>query len=393
LRRARYFSDETCATDGLCALACPVRIDTGKFVKAWRHDAASGAARSLASAIGHHMAIVTAFARNGLKLIHGFHSILGDRLMDAAAGTLRVLSFGAIPQWNRFMPNGARKIRPTAGAAQTGAKAKAKAKAGQADRVVYFPSCINRSMGTSKGDPEGDRQITLVTETLLRRAGYTIIYPEHLDELCCGMAFSSKGFTEEGARKSKELEAALLKASEGGRIPVLFDMSPCFYTFREAYAAARGVGTAGELRVYDPVEFMLEHVMPRLTVKNPRRRVALFPVCSVKKIGMEQKLLRLARMCSGEVVLVESNCCGFAGDRGFIRPELNAHGLRHLRDQIPAGCEGGYSTSRTCEIGMSEHSPLNFQSIFYLIDEVTMDPATTLATVSLNRDTDPLSTG
>jgi D-lactate dehydrogenase len=377
-RRARYLSDETCATDGLCALACPVHIDTGKFVKAGRHDTASGAARRFASAIGHHLGAVTALARGGLRAVHGFHRLLGDRLMGAIAGALRALSFGAIPQWNRFMPNGARRTRPAvvvddrdgAGAGQNGTDTR------RSDRVVYFPSCINRSMGTSKGDPEGDRQLTRITETLLRRAGYTILYPDRLDELCCGMAFSSKGFTEQGERKSKELEEALLHVSEGGSIPVLFDMSPCFHTFLEA-CAARKTGTdgkarsGGELNIYDPVEFMLDHVMPRLTVKHPRRRIALFPVCSVKKIGMEQKLMQLARMCAHEVVSVESNCCGFAGDRGFIRPELNAHGLRHLTEQIPPDCKEGFSTSRTCEIGMNIHSNTNFRSIFYLIDEVT----------------------
>jgi D-lactate dehydrogenase len=41
-------------------------------------------------------------------------------------------------------------------------------------------------------------------------------------------------------------------------------------------------------------------------------------------------------MCR-EVVRIESNCCGFAGDRGFILPALNKHGLRHLKEQN-TGC-------------------------------------------------------
>jgi hypothetical protein len=50
---------------------------------------------------------------------------------------------------------------------------------------------------------------------------------------------------------------------------------------------------------------------------------------------------------------------------------LNEHGLKELKGQIPANCKEGYSTSRTCEIGMETHSGINFKSIFYLIDEVT----------------------
>lgn len=232
------------------------------------------------------------------------------------------------------------------------------------DKVVYFPSCINRSMGTSKGYEKGDVELTEKTKQLLERAGFTIIYPNNINSLCCGMAFSSKGLKEEGARKSKELEDELLKASQNGKYPVLFDMSPCFYTFHEVVNNAN-------LKIYDPIEFMLDYVMPKLEVKQPKDIVTIFPVCSVKKIGMELKLYELARMCSKEVAFVDSNCCGFAGDRGFTYPELNKHGLRHLSEQVPDDCKDGYSTSRTCEIGLSEYGDINFKSIFYLIDEVT----------------------
>ncbi|WP_029903500.1 FAD-binding and (Fe-S)-binding domain-containing protein [Prevotella sp. 10(H)] len=349
---AQYYSDETCATDGLCGIACPVKIDTGKYVKDWRHDKASGMAKSIASSIGNHMAGTTSAMRGGLNFVHFFHTVLGDTLMGGIASAMRTVSFKTIPKWNKDMPKGAHKIKDIA------------TDTTQADKVVYFPSCINRSMGKSNGYEKGDVELTQKTKELLERAGFTIVYPEGLNSLCCGMAFSSKGLKEEGSRKSKELENALLKASENGKYPVLFDMSPCFYTFHEAYENKN-------LRIYDPIEFMLDFVMPKLTIKNPRDIVTIFPVCSVKKIGMEEKLLHIAHLCSKEVAFVDSNCCGFAGDRGFTYPELNQHGLRHLSEQVPADCKDGYSTSRTCEIGLSEYSDINFKSIFYLIDEVT----------------------
>lgn len=352
LNDARYYSDETCATDGLCGLVCPVKIDTGKFIKHVRHEEASDTAKKVASYIGNRMAGTTSAARGGLNFVHFVHSILGDTLMGGIASTMRTLSLKTIPKWNKDMPKGASKIKDMV------------INEGQVNKVVYFPSCINRSMGKSNGYEKGDVELTKKTQELLQRAGFTIIYPEGINSLCCGMAFSSKGLKEEGARKSKELEKALLKASENGKYPILFDMSPCFYTFHEAYENK-------DLKIYDPIEFMLDFVMPKLEIKHPRNIVTVFPVCSVKKIGMEQKLLQLAKLCSKEVAFVETNCCGFAGDRGFTYPELNAHGQRHLNEQIPAVCKDGYSTSRTCEIGMSEYSDINFKSIFYLIDEVT----------------------
>ena len=352
LKDANYFSNETCATDGLCGLLCPVKIDTGKFIKDHRHSEISEKGMKNAEKLGEQMDRLTAVGRAGLNFVDFWHTILGDKLMGGIAGGMRSISGNRIPKWNKDMPKGGRKIKHSI------------ANAGQEDKVVYFPSCINRMMGKSKGYDKGDVELTRKTEELLVRAGFTIIYPEGLNNLCCGMAFSSKGYKEEGTRKLQELEAELYKASEGGKYPILFDMSPCFYTFHEGY-------TNQDIKVYDPIQFMLEFVMPKLSVKQQRDVVTVFPVCSVKKIGMEQNLLKLAKLCAKEVAFVETNCCGFAGDRGFTYPELNEHGQRHLQEQIPADCKDGYSTSRTCEIGMSEYSTINFKSIFYLIDEVT----------------------
>ena len=48
-----------------------------------------------------------------------------------------------------------------------------------------------------------------------------------LSEQCCGMIFSSKGFKHATQSKGAALEAALLKASEGGKLPIVVDTSPC----------------------------------------------------------------------------------------------------------------------------------------------------------------------
>src|SRR4249920_3219033 len=96
-------------------------------------------------------------------------------------------------------------------------------------KVVYFPSCINRSMGKNSFQDSDDLQLTALTHQLLVRAGFAIIYPDNLDSHCCGMPFSSKGYADENQNRSKALEKDLLKASENGKYPVLYDMSPCFY--------------------------------------------------------------------------------------------------------------------------------------------------------------------
>lgn len=230
-------------------------------------------------------------------------------------------------------------------------------------KVVYFPSCINRSMGKNKFQNSDDLQLTALTQQLLVRAGFTIIYPESVDNHCCGMPFSSKGFAEANEKQSDALESALLKASENGKYPVLYDMSPCFYHSKEEFSKT--------LKIVDPIEFMLDYVMPQLTVKNKKDTIAVFPVCSVKKIGKTEQLVALSQLCADNITLIDSNCCGFAGDRGFLIPELNEHGLRELKAQIPASCSEGFSTSRTCEIGLEKMGGIDFKSIFYLVEEVT----------------------
>lgn len=351
-RDAQYFFDETCATDGLCALACPVKIDTGKFVKQQRFYDNSKRDNKNAAFIGKRLAGTTSLGRTVLNGVNLAHSILGTSLMSGIAKGLRVVTDDAIPRWNKEMPKGAKKIK--------GESVNPDGKY----QVIYFPSCINRTMGVSKSYDKDEVQLTQKTEELLIRAGYNIIYPKNINKLCCGMAFSSKGLKEEGARKRKELEDALYEVSMNGEIPVLFDMSPCFYTFLDGFKRT-------DMKVYDPIEFMHDHIMPKLEVKQKKKETVVFPVCSVKKIAKEDMLYDLSLQCAEKVTLVESNCCGFAGDRGFTYPELNKHGLRDLKAQIPEGCDAGYSTSRTCEIGMSEQAGINFKSIFYLIEEVT----------------------
>ena len=56
---------------------------------------------------------------------------------------------------------------------------------------------------------------------------------------------------------------------------------------------------------------------------------------------------------------------------GFDLPELNAAALAELKPSLPGECTSGYSNSRTCEIGLSEHGGISYQSIVYLVDRCT----------------------
>ena len=344
-KRYRYAGEQTCATDSLCNLHCPVKADAGKLIKELRHEGHSPAAEKRAVRLAGHMAGVTAGLRGGLKCLYGLRMLFGKRVFGAMARGLRTLSGGAIPLWNEYMPNGAKKFRVPAEIPS------------QARKVVYFPSCITRSMGTTKAYSD-ELEVTRVTVKLLEAAGFQIIYPEKMDSLCCGMLFSSKGYVEAGQKASDTLQAALAKASDGGRIPILCDMSPCLYTMKSNFG--------DKLPLYEPAEFIDKFVLQHLTLKPVNEKVAVYAVCSAKKMGVDPNLRHVAEQCAREIVVVDSNCDGFAGDRGFFFPELNEHGLRDLKRQVD-GCDEGFAVSRTCEIGLSRNSGLVFKSIVYLV--------------------------
>jgi len=345
-----YNGDATCATDGLCALSCPVNIDTGKLVKELRQQQHSVRSQKLATRIARKMGYTTSFIRIMLNILHVFHRILGRRLMQFTANLIRKMSGKSIPAWNPYIPKGAPKLKSIHYDSHN------------VFNVVYFPSCITRTMGVSR-DYDESVALTEKTISLLKKAGYDIIFPKNVNKLCCGMAFSSKGYKEAGATKARELSEALLKASNKGDIPILCDMSPCLYTMKETLDT--------RLKLYEPVEFTLKFLTPYLDFKQQSEPVSIFPVCSAKKMDLESMLLELAQMCSQEVIVNEANCCGFAGDRGFNIPELNKEGLKDLKGQIPENCKEGYSTSRTCEIGLSLHGGINYKSILYLVDKCT----------------------
>ena len=345
-----YSGDETCATDGLCSISCPVKIDSGKLIKNLRSEKVlSGQTKAIW--IAGHMNLITSAARIGLSIVNFFHIIFGTNIMRVISEGIRRISGNRIPAWNPFMPKGAQVIRQ-----------KNEVSSSNLRKVVYFPSCINRSMGISR-DYHQEMQLSAKIVELLNKGGYEVIYPENLNNLCCGMAFSSKGYAEAGKKKSDELEAALLKASRNGEYPVLCDMSPCLYTMKE--------NMKSDLKLYEPVEFITELLLPHLTITPVNESITVFPVCSMKKMELDGKLADLARICAREVIVPETNCCGFAGDRGFTYPELNKHGLNNLRSQLPNTVKEGYSTSRTCEIGLSLHSGISYKSIVYLVDRAS----------------------
>jgi D-lactate dehydrogenase len=342
-----YQGIDTCTACGLCATACPVGIETGLLVKSLRGERGGVMARKAGALVADHMEGTLGLARTGLRLADLARRTVGHGVTQAAA---RVLTGGNLPALPRNMPT-AVTFSPHPDAL------------GMDDvpTVVYAPSCVSRSMGPAASDPQ-QRPLPEVVESVMRKAGFRILYPEAADGQCCGMPLESKGLTEAADAKADAMLAAPSKASQGGRYPVVMDTSPCALRLKKRL-------TDASLRILDVAEFLSDFALPRLDLAKTAEPVMLHLTCSTRRMGLDGALTAVAKACAETVVVPpDVGCCGFAGDKGFTTPELNAHALRHLPAAVPEGCASGYSTSRTCEIGLSDKAGVPYRSIVYLVD-------------------------
>jgi D-lactate dehydrogenase len=346
----QYDGIETCATCQLCSTTCPIGIDTGSLTKKLRSQQIGKFGHIVASGIANNYGKTLSIARFVLSMVKGINFFIPKSTMENISKGLRFITKDAMPLWSSSLPKGDKfRVKKTIKDAK--------------EKVVYFSSCINRTMANPR-QKSGEKSISEIVVILLERAGYEVIVPSHIDNLCCGMPFSSKGYKEEGKKKSDELEIALREASKNGKYPILCDMSPCSKTIEQNFPS--------DLKVHDTVEFITEFLAQKLEFKKVDEPIVIHTTCSTTKSGLSEKFKQVAKMCSTNVTVPKSvSCCGFAGDRGFTFPKLNQSALRHLKKEIPQDVKYAFSTSKTCEIGLSEHSGLDYKSIFYLVEKCT----------------------
>ncbi|MBE7373435.1 FAD-binding and (Fe-S)-binding domain-containing protein [Pseudomonas lopnurensis] len=353
-RLYHYHGLDTCAATGLCAQRCPVGINTGDLVRKLRGREANN--KGTANWLAEHFGTAVQGTRFMLHMANGAHLILGTQRLAKASAAVTNASKGRVPQWTPAMPQPLQRLHLPKPPAQD-----------ERPRVVYLAACVSRAMGPAARDQEQEPLLDK-TRGLLEKAGYQVIFPDGLNDLCCGQPFASKGYAEQAERKRQETLDALLKASRGGLDPIYCDTSPCTLRLVQDLADER-------LQVYDPVRFIRTHLLDKLEFLPQDAPIAVHVTCSTQHLGEAQALIDIARRCTKEVVIPEGiHCCGFAGDKGFTTPELNGHALRSLKDAVQV-CDEGISTSRTCEIGLSRHGGIDYHGLVYLVDRVTRSKA------------------
>ncbi|WP_425642264.1 FAD-binding and (Fe-S)-binding domain-containing protein [Marinomonas gallaica] len=343
-----YQGVDTCAACGLCSMQCPVGINTGDLTRELRHERYQDT--KVGYWIADHFAGVTKTARTGLAVAGTMRGALGNGAMKAVTGVAHKVSGGMVPNWHPQMPTAASmpKRIPMVN--------------DERPSVVYMPSCATRVMGAGP-DASDKRPVMEVMLSVLEKAGYNVIVPKDVENQCCGMAFQSKGQFNAAAKKAKDINTLLMDASQKGALPIVCDTSPCLLTMKDTLDPS--------LKLYEQVQFLAEQALPKLTIERKIPKMALHITCSTTRMGLGQTFIDLARQLADDVVIPpDITCCGFAGDKGFSTPELNQSALKTLKSAVQ-DCDVGYSNSRTCEIGLTEHSGIEYQSIVYLVDQLT----------------------
>ncbi|HAS8219383.1 TPA: FAD-binding oxidoreductase [Vibrio vulnificus] len=347
-----YQGIDTCAATGLCADRCPVGINTGDLVKKLR-TAKYQKFTPIAKWTADHFSTTTAIARNGLRANQLASKVIGAPTVGKLTNGLRSLTKGSTPIWYPEYPTANQHSLGSSAFPITATEKK----------VVYMPSCASRNMGQQADAPD-QRPLTEVTLSLIKKAGYEVIIPAQLSNQCCGMPYDSKGMNELATNKARQLEEVLWQASREGTYPVLMDTSPCAKRSIEQFSQP--------MEVLEPTGFVSKYLLPHLDITPLNETVMLHVTCSSRRMGLENAMITLANACASRVIVPEHiQCCGWAGDKGFTTPELNAAAVHPLKAQVPSDCQRGFSNSRTCEIGLSHHSGIPYQSILYLVDDAS----------------------
>ena len=392
-----YQGLQTCAVDGMCVTTCPVAINTGDLVRRLRSEEAGAVARAGWDQASKHWGALTQVASAGISVA----GAMPRALPRAATGLARaVISTDVMPDYRPELPRRGGSVRK-GGLIGAGSKADVVA--------VFMPACVHTMFGAAEGPGAGcggdcgcsgadgtgstggtprsarsgtdagsaqkhrgsGRGIgaTAALTQLAERAGVALLVPEDAASLCCGTPFSSKGMTKAKERMRTRLREELLEATDQGRLPVVVDAMSCT---EGVQVALEGSG----IKVIDAITLVRRTMLERLTVTRPAQSVTIHPTCSTTHLGATDDLVTLARACVKDpddvVVPVAWGCCGYAGDRGMLHPELTASATAREAAEVAARPTQWYvSSNRTCELGMQAATGKAYRHVLELMAAAT----------------------
>ncbi|HEY4897198.1 MAG TPA: FAD-binding and (Fe-S)-binding domain-containing protein, partial [Solirubrobacteraceae bacterium] len=353
---------QTCAADGSCESACPVAIDTGAMIKDFRRREHGEREEALALALARRFATAERAARAGLAGAEGASGLLGRGTMAAVPDAIRRrVSNELIPTYPASMPP------PAPGRLPESTRAGAQA--------VYLPACINRIFG-NPASLAAEPSLPQALVELSRRAGVPLWIPGDVAGHCCATPWSSKGYVRGRDHMAAHTAAALWRWSEGATLPVVIDASSCAHGLLADVAPHLPEAERErfeQIEILDSIAWVHDRLLDRLRVTRKVASAAVHPTCSATHLGLTRKLEAIAAALAEEVIVpAATSCCGMAGDRGLLHPELPVSALRDEAAELAGrSIEEHLCSNRTCEIALQERTGAPYASFVLALERAT----------------------
>jgi D-lactate dehydrogenase len=356
-----YDGIETCAADGSCAIPCPIQINTGALEKTFRRAESTPRREKAALTIAQRWATAEKLARTAVGAADIIQRTIGVRALTGLTAAARlVVSDDLIPSVPGPMPRA--QLRTLPSTTREGAAA------------AYFPACINRIFGRDPGQPRHPSLMQALVE-VSARAGQPLWIPGDVAGKCCSTPWSSKGYNRGHTWMAATTCDALWEWSGHGTLPVIIDAASCTSGLLDDvknYLDPARRARLGQITLLDSIAWC-DTLLPALTITRPVERAALHPTCSTTHMGLTKTLERLAARLANQVLVpVGTTCCGTAGDRGLLHPELVTSATREEKAGLAGTPAQAYlSANRTCEMGLRQATGHPYESFVFLLEELT----------------------
>ncbi|MFQ3575224.1 MAG: FAD-binding and (Fe-S)-binding domain-containing protein [Cytophagales bacterium] len=328
----QYQLTDTCAVDGLCAVDCPVEINTGEMVKKIRNENNSTVSNLLAKGVSRNLFLYEFVIKMGLR-------ISPKQMLKTSLRTIPK-NFNKNPKTHRS----SEETNPD---------------------LIFFSTCAPRLMGTQSTHD------SFYVKSLCDLAGLKVKFINPSGQ-CCGQAFSSKGFFESGMEVASKLARLIEKTPNAHSIPIIFDTSSCTQHFND-------VAKQHHLNLIDSVDFIHDLLLPKLKPTIIKKNsVFHHPVCSLQKLNNAEKAKHILNSIFEKVVIPnEQTCCGMAGDRGFKFPELTHSATKQEVSQISKHEQASFfcSSSPSCNINLSFQTGKDFVSLLKVFHDAIIEPS------------------
>lgn len=351
----KYYGIQTCAMCSMCKTVCPLQIDTAQLTIEQSNENASSLGLKLASMAANNMASTVSLGKFGLSFANLGQNLLGTQRIKSISNFLHnKISTPIVPNYMPYANYYKLKNRNY----------------DFQDSVVYFSSCMNRGFAPAKKATDR-RSIQEVFESVCKKARVNVLYPSELKNMCCGKAFKEFAKRDSKINPLDRTIEILKRESHDGLFPIIIDHSACA---QEMISKIKDHSDCTNLKIYDLVEYIEQFLLNKLQINKLDEPIAIYNVCSLRLHNKQDILEKIAKACSNGIIYEDKQtcCCGFSGNKGFGTPELNYRATedlgKYFADKDVKRC---YSSSSSCEVGLSDRTNRSWQHIIYLIDEIS----------------------